>query len=276
MDRQENYISTDDPDTTGHGGDVLELLGYFAPESVFNLYRVIARNGTARRGDLVEAIADPSTHGIDLLNLSVGIYHGEEEDESCGGMCRVADEARLAIEDGMPIVAAAGHRTDTDERSVFCPALLDDAISVGGFVSQCGEGLIDTVDSGQYWVRDENIVGPFCGQRGCSPSKSCEDYRYECQWMGNVSFHNTTPDVLAPVHHPIETEGGALLQSGTSFGTPVITGLLAVILSDLLELGVDPSPAAIHTAVTDGAVELDDGDGQKFNASNTWDILSGD
>lgn len=77
------------------------------------------------------------------------------------------------------------------------------------------------------------------------------------------------PDVLAPVHHPTMIDDEALLQSGTSFGTPIITGLLAVIMGDLIDPGVDPTPAAIQTAVQDGTVEIDEGDLQKFNATNT-------
>lgn len=92
IDRRENYIYTDEPDTTGHRGDVVELLGYVAPQSVFNLYRVIVQNGRARRGDLVAAIAAAGEHGVDLLNLSVGIYHDEEPTKDCDGRCRVAAE----------------------------------------------------------------------------------------------------------------------------------------------------------------------------------------
>ena len=114
-------------DTTGHGGDVFETLGYFAPDAKFNLYRIIAENGRTRRGDLVQAIADASRHGIDFLNVSVGIAHHEEDDYDCGGHCRVADEARLAIEEGLTVVGAAGNRRRDDPLAVNCPARADSA-----------------------------------------------------------------------------------------------------------------------------------------------------
>lgn len=58
-----------------------------------------------------------------------------------------------------------------------------------------------------------------------------------------MSFHNAEPDVLAPVHHPVGPEDDPVLQTATSFGAPVISGLLAAIVGDLFEIGIDPDPA---------------------------------
>lgn len=269
-----NYVADESPDTTGHGEDVLELLGYFAPAATFDLYRVVAENRYAKRGNLVQAIADASSRGVDLLNLSVGIHHHEEPDGDCGGHCRVADEAHLAIESGTMVVAAAGNREKEDSLAVHCPAVLDDAISVGGFVSHCRNDLIESDDSGQYWVfDDETLLGPYCGQHGCGPDDECEDHRYEKPWQGNVSFHNTVPDVLAPVHHPAGTEIDPTLQSGTSFGTPIVSGSLATIVSDLAESENYPSPLELRGAVSMGANDIDEGVLQKFDAGATWESL---
>ena len=269
-----NYVADDSPDTTGHGEDVLELLGYFAPAATFDLYRVVAENRDAKRGNLVQAIADASSRGVDILNLSVGIYHHEEPDGDCGGHCRVADEVRLAIESGTTAVAATGNREKEDSLAVHCPAVLDDAISVGGFVSHCRNDLIESEGSGQYWVfDDETLIGPYCGQRGCGPNEECEGYRYEKPWQGNVSFHNAVPDVLAPVHHPVGTETDPTLQSGTSFGTPVVAGSLAAIVSELAKSDIVPSPVELRQAVSMGATEIDEGILQKFDARETWERL---
>ncbi|MCU4802426.1 S8 family serine peptidase [Halobacteria archaeon HArc-gm2] len=270
-----NYVAEDAPDTTGHGEDVLELLGYFAPDAMFDLFRVVAGNGKAKRGNFVQAITDASRRGVDILNLSIGVHHHEEPGGDCGGHCRVADEARLAIESGTAVVAAAGNRTKEDSLAVHCPAVLDDAITVGGFVSHCRNDLIESKDAGQYWVRnDETLVGPYCGQRGCGPADECDAYRYEKPWQGNVSFHNAVPDVLAPVHHPVGTEANPTLQSGTSFGTPVVSGSLAAIVSDLTVRGVVPSPVELRRAVSLGASHIDEGPLQKFDASDTWETLA--
>lgn len=274
IDRRENYIDSQDPETTGHGEDVLELLGYFAPKASFNLYRVIAEDGRTKRGTLVAAIGAANQHGVDILNLSIGIYHQEEANHDCGGHCRVADETRLAVQNSTTVLAATGNRTTDDPRAVHCPALVDETIGIGGFVSRCTTDLIETADSGQYWVRHDGLDGPFCGQRGCSSSHLCEENRYEYPWRGNVSFHNALPDILAPVHHPAGTEEDPILQTGTSFGVPVISGLLAAIVGDLSELGIEPDPDKLKRAVIEASIGIDEGNLPKFHAGNTWTFLT--
>ena len=272
--QQKNYVADDSADTTSHGEDVLELAGYFAPEATFDLYRIVSENGLAKRGNFVQAIADASSQGMDILNLSVGIYHHEEPDGDCSGLCRVADETRLAIENGTTVVAAAGNREREDSLAVHCPALLEEAIGVGGFVSHCRHGLLESEDSGQYWTyADDRLIGPFCGQRGCTPSEECEEHRYEKPWQGNVSFHNAVPDVLAPVHHPAGTESEPVLQSGTSFGTPIVAGALAAMVSNLADSDVKPSPREVHQAMSMGAADIDEGTLAKFDAGGTWQEL---
>ncbi|WP_425607744.1 S8/S53 family peptidase [Natrinema salsiterrestre] len=273
INRRENYIATELGDTTGHGSDVLEILGYFAQNAEFNLYRVIARNGKAKRSNIADAVADASQHGIDLLNLSVGVFHARDEDHDCGGNCTIASETKLAIEAGTTVVVANGNRGSDDTKASHFPALIDESIGVGGFVSRCTAPLLDHRDSGQYWIRSSELDGPYCGQRGCESSRSCSEHRFEQPWRGNVSFHNAAPDVLAPVHTPVRTDTGPLLQKGTSFGTPVVVGLLACILGDLLELGARPSPSAIRNAVRTGATEIDEGPIPKFDAQETWSLL---
>ncbi len=191
-------------------------------------------------------------------------------------MCRVADETRLAIEDGVTVIAATGNRQQDDPLAVHCPSLVEEVIGVGGFVSRCRADLIETETSGQYWVRNDDVRGPFCGQRGCSPEHDCEEHRYEYPWRGNVSFHNAEPDVLAPVHHPSGSAEDPILQSGTSFGAPVVSGLLAVILGDLIDLGIDPGPEDVRRAVTEGGADIDEGAIQKFHAGNVWRVLEPD
>lgn len=156
---------------------------------------------------------------------------------------------------------------------MHCPALLDDAISVGGFVSRCTTEPVETSDSGQYWTRHGDLHGPFCGQHDCSEADSCEANRYEQPWQGNVSFHNGAPDVLAPVHHPARIDGEPALQSGTSFGTGVVTGVLAAILGDLSLIETRPSPRELRHAVHIGSSPLDRGPLGKLDADRIWDEL---
>lgn len=234
---------------------------------------MIASDGRAKRGNLVAAIADASSGDQELMNLSVGVAHSEHEHGDCGGQCRIADETRLAIESGTSVVAATGNRKREDPLAAHCPALLDNVIGVGGFVSHCTTDLVETEDSGQYWIRSENLHGPFCGQRGCNQSATCEANRYEQPWQGNVSFHNAVPDVLAPVHHPAGSKDDPILQSGTSFGTGIVTGILASLLSDLSTIRNSPTPIELRRAVSNGSTSIDRGPLEKFDAAGTWDEL---
>lgn len=273
VNRRENYIATDVDDTTGHGSDILETLGYFAPAAEFNLYRVTAHIEEAKRSNLADAIADAGRHGMDLLNLSIGLFHADTDGHHCGGNCTVATETRETIEAGTTVVAATGNRSEEETKATYCPALRDDTISVGGFVSRCTSDIRERPDSGQYWIRTDTVTGPFCGHQGCDSSESCDEHRFEHPWRGNVSFHNAIPDVLAPVHHPAKSNNGPLLQQGTSFAAPIVAGLLASILGDLFEIGEQPDLDTIRGAVRDGGAEIEEGSLPKFDAHATWNQL---
>jgi hypothetical protein len=81
------------------------------------------------------------------------------------------------------------------------------------------------------------------------------------------------PDVLAPVHHPVDSQGTPLLQSGTSFAAPIVCGTLAAMATDLIKLGISPTPAEFQTAIVQGTAELEEGELGKFQAGGTWDVL---
>ncbi len=103
---------------------------------------MIAQTGEAKRSNLADAIADAGHHGIDLLNLSVGIFHSRSEDNHCDGNCTIATETRLTIEEGTTVFAATGNRSQTETKGTYCPALLEESIGIGGFVSRCTSNLL--------------------------------------------------------------------------------------------------------------------------------------
>lgn len=273
----DNYVDVDTNDPVGHGTTVANLITVTAHEvslSTFQAIGTIEEDGetipSGNRGDTIQAIVDAGEAGVDILNLSIGIPH------ECGGVCSLSREAELVAEvDNVCIVAATGNHDESIGRvGVHCPALNDSVVGVGGYISICTAQIVQDDSSRQWWVENDGIIGPFCGQRGCSPNENCEGNREENPWQGNVSFHNCAPDVLAPV---IEVYGNSTknvhVQSGTSFATPLVSGLVAGILGDLQEKGIKPPAKEVRKAVGLGSTPLDQGGYNKFDMEGTWDWI---
>ncbi|WP_135823521.1 S8/S53 family peptidase [Halorussus ruber] len=280
INRRENYVASEKPDTTGHGTAVFDYATATSPKAVYNFYRVIAEepdtgHGKAKRSNVVRAIAAAVEHGVDVLNLSLGVCHHEEDGYDCGGHCRIGDEARWAVEEhDVTIVTAIGNEKTAD--AVTCPGLLDEVIGVGGLISLCTNDVSDSTEGSQYWIHGDELYGPFCGQRKCENGQDCEDNRKDVPWDGNAPFVNAEPDVLAPaIRASGDTqERDASFQSGTSFATPLVTSSLVSILSDLIiEEGKQPSPKELQQAVTEASKPIDRSDLQKYSESATFDAL---
>lgn len=280
INHRENYVASEKPDTTGHGTAVFDYASAVAPKAIYNFYRVIAEDrrtgrGKAKRSNVVRAIAAAVEHGIDVLNLSLGVCHDAGDGYDCGGQCRIGAEAKWAIEEhDITIVAAVGNEKTVD--AVTCPGLLDEVIGVGGFISLCSNEISDSMEDSQYWIHNNKLYGPFCGQRGCQDGQDCTVNKKEVPWDGNAPFVNAKPDVLAPA---IRASGDtqkreASLQSGTSFATPLVTSSLVSVLGDLiLEEGKKPSPKQLREAATEASKGIDESDLQKYSESATFAML---
>lgn len=209
---------------------------------------------------------------MDVLNISAGVDH------ECNGLCTISREAELAAEvDGVTTIAATGNKEEgqLNRVGVNCPALQDSVIGVGGFLPLCTADIHRGNESSQWWVENDEIIGPFCGQTGdCCPGGGCNENRQEVEWDGNVSFHNAAPDILAP---PIVVTGTSLseieIQGGTSFAAPLVSGLISSILGDLIEVGEMPSTTEIRDAVKYTGTQLDQSGYTKLNAEAVWNYL---
>lgn len=267
----DDYISSENGDPVGHGTTVLDIIGPLVQNSTFSTFQVISKDEAeevtrfqGNRGNTAQAIADAADADVDVLNMSAGVAH------ECRGLCTISREAELAANvDGVCIVAATGNKMENQiERvGVHCPALSDPVIGVGGYLPKCTAEIYRGEESDQWWLENDTIHGPFCGQVGdCCPGGNCEENRQEKIWGGNISFHNAAPDVLAPV---LDVSGSSLsdiqIQAGTSFAAPLVSGLIAGILGDLYELGNEPSIEEIQNAVRHTGTPIDDGGYTKLN-----------
>lgn len=278
IEKGKNCVAPEEEDTTGHGTEVFDTLQFVAGNSTFSFYRVIVEgsdgDGVAKRSNVADAIYEASQKGVDVLNISLGVCHSEEEGHHCGELCRIADEARLAIEkDDVTIVAATGNDSKAD--AVTCPALVSDVIGVGGYVSICENDVDCTGKSSQYWVETDQLYGPFCGQRGCHSGEECSKNRKEKLWDHNVSFHNAVPDVLAPVVRGTKGESHLSVHPGTSFAAPLISGRIATVLSDMrLEEGKDIEPRELQRALKLTGVEIEESHMVKYHEERFFDHLN--
>ncbi|EKV03231.1 cyanobactin maturation protease, PatA/PatG family [Leptolyngbya sp. PCC 7375] len=71
-----------------------------------------------------------------------------------------------------------------------------------------------------------------------------------------------TQGILAPGSQILGAKpgGGTLRSTGTSFATPIVTGVAALLLSLQLQQGEDPDPATVRQALLDNALPCDGSD----------------
>lgn len=271
-----SFLDTDDAETYPHCSQVFKLILPFCPDATFSLYQAVREDRTLPLGAYSDAITAAINDGVDLLNVSAG--------DPWPGPIRsnpTVPETRRALEEGITVVAAAGNwKPNQEERPpVHCPAALEDVIAVGGFVSRCPANWGDEPAedaTGPYYIRKdpefeytERIPEEtFCGQVGCIDGDSCITNRSEVPWEYNVQPTGGKPDVLAPIHIPVEAGNGKCwLQVGSSYAAPIVTGSLGSILDELNQTDRRvPTPYRLREAVRDGAAPLDESRQVKYDA----------
>lgn len=272
-------------DTTGHGRIVAGIISAFSETVEFHFYRATqaTEGGTIWERHLLEGLGRAHLEDeVDVVNLSVGNDHSGDGNEACARgrtPCKLREATRMAIEDGIVVVGAAGNESQFD--SVCCPALQDEAICVGGFVPECDFRLEDDDPmslAGRYsrppkacWIDQPHGVGAdgvFCSGLNCSPGTSCEHNRRTVAWKGNVAPANGKPDVLAPAMFPVHWQVRQL-SVGTSWATAVVTGVIAEIMAGVRDHGSEPSPQVLRRGLVEAAAELDDGGETMLDAKGT-------
>lgn len=257
----ENIIDIESDETTPHGRLVNNILFAITDENIqFNYYCIVERapeifdnrDTVVYDGDLIEAIVLAEEHDVDILNISLGFDHAAQDDkESCSEYvqnCGLTDVARQAVLNGMVLVSAAGNSPQM--KSVCCPGLQGEVISVGGVVPRCGRK--DDLPPGACWIYQEEMDEPpevICSDLGCGPGYMCSDNRENIWWENNVKRLKNKPDILAPVHFPIGDESGAIMASGTSLAVPLVSATVADIFQAFKGEDIPISPPDIRNAI---------------------------
>lgn len=255
-----DYCDTDARDPKNHGTMVFGAAEHFASGATYRFYRLFG-DGPVYSTDLLSPLSDARDHDIDLLNISAGFPH------EGGGNSRLRRAIESTSSDFLVVAAVGNQRRDPTE-SVNYPARYGDVLSVGGYVSHC-TGTVETGETDcRIWVDTESRPefpkrqGPYCCHAGCSDSQYCGDDRLETAWDGNTRPAAGKPDVLAPPYVPQQDKDGPLLAPGTSFATPMVSGIAAWAAATRSD---DLDPAAIKRAIRTTAIPIHD-DSKKLNA----------
>lgn len=123
-----NFTKSNILDDTGHGTVVaLQILRY-SPSASLADYKVISRE-KLRESNVIKAIAQGLSDGVDVLNISLGFDHGRSHEKHCP-LCNMVN---IAHNMGTLVVAAAGNHGTKRESlpPAKCPACAYSALSVG-------------------------------------------------------------------------------------------------------------------------------------------------
>lgn len=178
----------------------------------------------------------------------------------------------------MIVVAAAGNHEEKNP-SVFCPAIEDDTIAVGGVVARC-MASDSGCTSGAYRLGGtpyEPEEYAYCGQQGCTDDSAyCIDNLHEQPWQGNPNPVDGKPDTLAP-HHSItvsKSTGQIESKAGSSFAAPIVTAVVAYAFSELRRLGENlPNGYQLRQAIKDSNRPVRDPDTGKIDAQRLTEVL---
>jgi subtilisin family serine protease len=192
----------------GHGTFVCGVLRSTAPSTEIEVWGKLFRHGGIVESELAGNLRDAILSGAAIISMSAG---GTTKD----GLPPIAIEAACQLlGPGKLLVAAAGN--DNSPTESFYPAAfastMDRVVAVGALDDQSPPGIADYSNTGAWvsvYARGTNIVNAF---------PKAPPYRYEeSPKKGNA------PDVTFT--------NGLASWSGTSFATPIVSGLIAVELS---------------------------------------------
>lgn len=182
-----------------------------------------SENDEKKRGtDLLDAIKQAEEDGVDILNISAGVFH-----QKCNG-CLFDTAVESAIKADVTIVAAVGNQTRSTVEHIHCPALKKDAISVGGYIPYCPTSNYSKIEGKDpISVRAPHRNGgisefQICSGGQCEERIRCNDVQCLEEFELNPLSIRNNPDVHAPPFRAvIDDQEGVLMKPATSFATPL-------------------------------------------------------
>lgn len=236
--------SSSSEDNLGHGTQIASLIAGLnlgsntisnltysgiATDANLYIYKVIDDSGNGSSMDIITALNqiyeqnhdENNTNDIHIISLSFGsIDYSEEFNQIFIDLWN----------DGILIIASAGNEGFYYDEFTSIYPIYYSINSPGSSLELITVGAIETSNT----IATYSSVGP-------------------------TSEGVLKPDVIAPGSdiRVMDYTGSIILNSGTSFSTPIITAGISCVLSKLIDNGFDlPSPNTIKMALTESATQL--------------------
>jgi hypothetical protein len=179
-------------------------------------------DGKKRGTDLLYAIRQAEKDGVDILNISAGVFH-----QKCSG-CLFDRAVESAIKSDLIIVAAVGNQTRSSLEHTHCPAIKQAAISVGGYIPYCPTSEHNKIQGkNPICVRAPNENGriekfQICSGGKCKQGSKCDKIQVLEEFKLNPLSIRNNPDIHAPPFRAvIDGQERILTKPATSFATPL-------------------------------------------------------
>jgi subtilisin family serine protease len=183
----------------GHGTFVAGVIRCLAPASQIVVERILGVSGFARESRIIEQIRDALVRSPDIISMSAGCYTRKNVPSLA---FQALWEERLSQLGGIVLVAAAGNQAET---TPFWPAAFPWCVGVGS-MTRDGQRRSWFSNHGAWvdvYAPGEEIVNAYAHMK------------YKTMVDGEVR----------------DTSAGIVKWSGTSFSTPIVSGLIAARMS---------------------------------------------
>jgi subtilisin family serine protease len=215
-------------DIRDHGAFVARLIQYTAPASQIHVYRVLNDQGKGMVSSIYQAVDAFLTVPAErrAINMSLGV-HWVEDSDIAGGTPGDVDQLELSLsqadQDGTVIAAAAGN-DGVDQLQL--PASLGFVMAVGA--SNINDHRACFSNSSNSALQADKLVFAPGGEGGPPPPAAPAAQACQAPVPCTPRSHDSCVISLAP--HSSGSNTGYAYWSGTSFSTPLVTGLAARLL----------------------------------------------